>query len=200
MHPDDEREFVDELLLDDSIVLINGPRWKTREPVAYRSLEFIDYYCIIWCMKDLPALDAKFIPNCNDWYCKSEGATIQFLRSCINGSVLTLGRLAVGTDSETSEVAQSVEQRYRRLRKFVQKRYRNKVLRWRNPELPANRASVGRSSNPSKPDNAVWIGLAALDWLEADPATRRVKQWTSSIVEGELALEANLEAPASGRS
>ena len=199
MHPDDEREFVDDLLRDDSVGLINGPRWKASEPTVHRSLESIDTYCIIWSKKDLAQLDAEFIPKCNDWYCRSEGATIQFFRSRINGSVLTEGRLAVGTNSQPIEIAQVVDERYLKLRKFIKKRYRNNMLRWRNPTLPSP-ATAGRSSNPSKPDNSVWIGLAALNWLEADSETRRVKQFTSSIVEGELALETAIGAPVSGRS
>jgi hypothetical protein len=199
MHPDDEREFVDDLLRDDSVGLINGPRWKASEPTVHRSLESIDTYCIIWSKKDLAQLDAEFIPECNDWYCGSEGATIQFFRSRINGSVLTEGRLAVGTNSQPIEIAQVVDERYLKLRKFIKKRYRNNMLRWRNPTLPSP-ATAGRSSNPSKPDNSVWIGLAALNWLEADSETRRVKQFTSSIVEGELALETATGAPVSGRS
>jgi hypothetical protein len=200
MHPDDEREFVDALLLDASLVLINGPRWKTREPTVYRSLDFIDNYCMIWCREAALHLDAEFIPKCNDWYCRSEGATIQFRRSHVDGSVLTLGRLAVSTDVEPPEVAKSVEQRYGKLRKFIQKQYRNSVLRWWNPNLPVSPATAGRSSNPSKPDNTVWIGLAAFKWLEAEPKLRRVKQWTSSVVEGELAHEADMEVPDSGHS
>jgi len=200
MHPDDEREFVDDLLRDDSVGLINGPRWKASEPTVHRSLESIDTYCIIWSKKDLAQLDAEFIPKCNDWYCRSEGATIQFLRSRINGSVLTEGRLAVGTNSEPIETAQVVDERYLKLRKFIKRRYRNNMLRWRNPTLPVSPTTAGRSSNPSKPDNSVWVGLAAIDWLEADPETRRVKQWATSIVEGELAFETAIGAPVSGRS
>jgi hypothetical protein len=136
MHLDDERDFVSEILRDEAVVLINGPRWESSRPEVHRSLDSLDRYCIIWSRKDLVQLDAEFIPQCNDWYCQSEGATIQFLRSHRKESVIREGRLAVGSNSEPPEVARAVEQRYRQLRTFVQKRYRNGMLRWRNPCLP----------------------------------------------------------------
>jgi hypothetical protein len=37
MHPDDERDFISEVLHDDAVVLINGPRWKSSEPEGHRS-------------------------------------------------------------------------------------------------------------------------------------------------------------------
>lgn len=121
MHPDDERDFISEVLHDDAVVLIDGPRWKSSEPKGHRSLESTGWYCIIWSKKDLPRLDSEFIPECNDWYCRSEGATIQFLRSRSNESVIVEGRLAISTSSERNDVAGAVEQRYRSLRTFVKK-------------------------------------------------------------------------------
>jgi hypothetical protein len=199
MHPGDERDFVSELLRDESVVLINGPRWKTSRPEVHRSLDAIDdWYCIIWSRTDLPELDAEFMPRCNDWYCRSQGGTIQFLRSRLIASVLLEGRLAINTDSQPPERAEAVERRYRNLRKFVQRRYRKGVLRWRNPRLPSP-SPVDRSANPSKPDTSLWLGPAAAQWLQEDPTTRRVKQQVSAVVEAEFAVDAQTETPQSGR-
>jgi hypothetical protein len=195
MHLEDEREFISEVVREDAVVLINGPRWKSNEPEVHHSLDSIDWYCIIWSRKDLAKLDAEFIPKCNDWYCRSEGATIQFLRSRNNGSVLIEGRLAISTDSEPSEVARAVEKRYRSLRSFVKKRYRNGMLQWRSRSFPESPAAVGRSSNPGKTDNSLWIGPSAAQWLRQDPMMRKVKQDFSAPVEAELTLDAREEPP-----
>ena len=98
MHPDDEREFEQLLLADESIRFIEGPRWKTQTPLTSRSLaEIRDDYCIIWSPNDIAKLKAEYIPTCNDWYCRSEHATIRFWRSEIAGPVITEGRISVGT-------------------------------------------------------------------------------------------------------
>jgi hypothetical protein len=134
---------------------------------SHRSLDSLDRYCIIWSRKDLVQLDAEFVPQCNDWYCQSEGATIQFLRSHRKEPVILEGRLAVGSNSEPPEVARAVEQRYRQLRTFVQKRYRNRMLRWRNPCFSENPAAVGRSSNPARPGVGGWATGAIFGLLVA---------------------------------
>ena len=197
MHPDDERAFISEVLHDDAVVLINGPRWKSSEPKGHRSLESLGWYCIIWSKNDLATLDSEFIPECNDWYCRSEGATIQFLRSRSNGSVISEGRLAISTSSERNDVVRAVEKRYRNLRAFVKKRYRNGILQWRNPNLTQGPAADGRSANPSKADNALWIGPAAVDWLQEDPTMRKVKQDFEAPVEAVLTLDGRVKLPGS---
>jgi hypothetical protein len=54
MHPDDEREFEQLLLADESIRFIEGPRWKTETPLTSRSLADIhDNYRIIWSPNDI---------------------------------------------------------------------------------------------------------------------------------------------------
>jgi hypothetical protein len=187
MHPQDEADFVSEVLCDPAVVLINGPRWKTPMPELHRSLaEIDDNYCIIWSKNDGAELDAEFMPACDDWYCRSEGATIQFLRSHLAESVLIEGRLAVGTNATQPLVAEAVERRYHKFRTFIRKRYTNSVLRWRNPRLPEAPKAPGRSANPSKPDATLWIGPVALKWLRED-GQRRVKQCAEGFVEGQLA-------------
>jgi hypothetical protein len=197
MHSDDERDFISEVLCDDAVVLINGPRWESSEPEVHRSLDSIGWYCIIWSRKDLARLDSEFIPECNDWYCRAEGATIQFLRSRCTGSVLAEGRLAISTSSEPSEAVRAVEQRYRSLRTFVKKRYRNGMMQWRNPSFPRSPAAAGRSANPSKTDNSLWIGPAAIKWLQEEPTMRKVKQEFAAPVEAELTPEARVGRPKS---
>jgi hypothetical protein len=187
MHPDDEASIVLELLSDPSLQFIDGPRWKTAVPSTSRNLKEIGYYCIVWSPQDLPVLAAKFIPTCNDWYCQSEFATIQFLRSQKLDSILTEGRFAVSTDPLLQLSAHGVQQRFRQLSRIIKKSYKNGVLRWRNPKAPEGPASPARSANPSKPDTSLWIGPAASQWLTADPE-RRVKQFLTGHVEGQLQL------------
>jgi len=136
MHPDDEREFGAAILDGSSLTLIDGPRWPKSRPQTHRSLDSIGPYCILWSSAEIPELDAEFIPSCGDWYCRSEGSTIQFLRSQLLGSFLTEGRIAIAMDGEPPMVARSVERRYRRLSRFIKQRYRNRMLRWRNPPSP----------------------------------------------------------------
>src|SRR5689334_11041222 len=98
MHPNDELDFVAELLSDENVRLIDGPRWKAPTPGAFRSIDAVSGdYCIIWSLVDRPSLSARYVSSCDEWYCDSEAATIQFLRSKLVGSALTEGRLAVNT-------------------------------------------------------------------------------------------------------
>ena len=189
MHPADERDFESLLVSDDSIRFIAGPRWKTESPKTSRSLaEIDDDYCIIWSTSDIAKLKAEYIPSCKDWYCRSEYATIQFLRSEMDEAVITEGRIAVPTmasrDFPTSSVKR-LEKRYRDLRKYFRKNYSNSIIQWRNPTIPYAPASPNRSANPSKPDPQVWVGPHALRWLRERP-DRRIKQMRQSIVEAVL--------------
>lgn len=188
MHPDDEREFEQLLVRDESIRFIAGPRWKTETPNTSRSLEDIRYYCIIWSTSDITKLKADYIPSCDDWYCRSEYATIQFLRSKIDGEVLTEGRIAILTipsrDFPPSSV-KSLEKRYGDLRKYFRKTYSNSIIQWRNLTLPYAPAGPNRSANPSKPDPQFWVGPHALRWLRERP-DRRIKQSHGGNVEAVL--------------
>lgn len=185
MHPDDEDSLLRVLLKDPSILLIDGPRWKGPRPEASRSIVSFRYHCIIWSPEDLPELNAEFIPTCNDWYCRSEHSTIQFLRSSLIGSVLIEGRFAISTDDATARVGPLIERRYKMLRNIIKKTYLNRVVEWRNPFLPMAPASPTRSANPSDPDASLWVGPAAMAWLSAEP-TRCIKQFESGSVEGLL--------------
>ena len=189
MHPDDEREFEQLLVSDESIRFIAGPRWKTETPITSRSLVDIDDdYCIIWSTTDIAKLKAEYIPTCDDWYCRSEYATIQFLRSEMDKALITEGRIAVSTapsrDFPVSRV-KSLEKRYSNLRKYFRKNYSNSIIQWRNPTVPYAPAGPNRSANPSKPDPQVWVGPHALRWLRERP-DRRIKQMRQSIVEAVL--------------
>ncbi len=105
MDPEDEIEFITEVLSDPSVVLVDGPRWKTKKPPTTRDISKLsDDYCIIWSREDLPQLDAEYIPTCKDWYCRSEFATIQFLRSVMHkDSVLINGRIAICTTDDRKQ-------------------------------------------------------------------------------------------------
>jgi hypothetical protein len=192
MHPEDEREFEQLLVGDESIRFIAGPRWKTETPKTSRSLADIDgYYCIVWSTSDIAKLKARYIPSCHDWYCESEHATIQFLRSEIHESVITEGRIAVSTTLSRDFPAASVkslEKRYGDLRKYLRKNYSNSIIQWRNPTVPDAPAGPNRSANPSKPDPQVWVGPHALRWLRERPR-RRIKQFRQGNVEAVLVPE-----------
>jgi hypothetical protein len=189
MHPSDEKHFAAEVLLDETVLFIDGPRWKNETPQTVRTLEGIaGFYCIIWSPSDLPSLTARYIPSCDDWYCNSESATLQFLRSRLHCSVVTERRLAINTSNSEDlsiENAAALERRFKLLSRFIKKRYSNSILQWCNPTLPLLPARPGRSGNPSKPDPQVWVGPYALQWLREDQ-TRRVKQDAGAIVEAAL--------------
>jgi hypothetical protein len=191
MHPDDEREFEQLLVSDESIRFIARPRWKTETPKTSRSLADIDYYCIIWSTSDIKKLKAEYIPSCDDWYCRSEYATIQFLRSEMDEAVITEGRIAVSTilsrDFPATSV-KSLEKRYGDLRKYFRKNYSNSIIQWRNPTIPYAPAGPNRSANPSKPDPHVWVGPHALRWLRERP-DRRIKQFHQGNVEAVLVAD-----------
>jgi hypothetical protein len=188
MHPDDETSLIADLLRDQEVLFIDGPRWKSAEPETTRNISQIGYYCIIWSPADLPRLAAKFIPSCNDWYCRSEYATIQFLRSTISGNAISDGRLAIGTDSANQPSANGVKLRYKAMAKFIKKSCANSVIQWRNPELPEAPAGPSRSANPSKVDRSLWVGPAAMKWLAERP-DRRITPVYGGVVVGEIVRE-----------
>ena len=189
MHPSDERDFEQLLLADESVRFIAGPRWVKEEPITSRSLADIDNtYCIIWSTSDISRLDAEYIPTCDDWYCRSEHATIQFLRSEVDESLITEGRIAISTIPSLDfpeSCVKNLETRYGILRKYLRKNYSNSIIQWRNPTLPYAPKGPNRSANPSKPDAQVWVGPHALRWLR-EGQDRRIKQFRQSIVEAIL--------------
>lgn len=186
MHPDDEREFAAQILCDADVRLVDGPRWKSSTPDTFRSLEEISgSYCIIWSTQDRATLAARYVPACDDWYCESEAATIQFLRSRVLGLVVTEGRIAVGTTDPGTSDASGVERRFKALARFCKKHYTNSMVRWSNPTLPFAPARPGRSANPSAPDAQLWVGPHALRWLQEDRG-RHIKQSREALVEAHL--------------
>ena len=193
MHPADERDFEQLLVSDESIRFIAGPRWKAETPETSRSLaDTHGYHCMIWSLSDIAKLNAEYIPTCDDWYCRSEQATIQFLRSQMDEAVITEGRLAVCTVESPAFPASSVanlENRYKKLRSYIKRNFLNSIIQWRNPTLPYAPAGPNRSANPSKPDSQVWVGPHALRWLQ-ERSDRKIKQFRESIVEAVLVSEA----------
>ena len=183
MHPDDERVVAELLTKDPSLVFVDGPRWKSSTPPISRSLEAVGDYCIIWSTADLSELDAEYIPTCNDWYCRAEHSTIQFLRSSIDDASLIAGRFAMRTTNATAHAAAAVTRRLNMLRRFIKKHYKNSVIRWQNPTLPFAPAGPSRSANPGRPDSSLWVGPSAMAWLTVD-RDRRVRQVAKSPVEG----------------
>jgi hypothetical protein len=188
MDPDDEREFEQLLLAEESIRFIEGPRWKTKTPLTSRSLADIhSNYCIIWSPKDIAKLKAEYIPTCNDLYCRSEYATIYFWRSEIDGLVITEGHISVSTRRTAdfpASSAKNVEKRYVMLRSHIKKTFSHSMLQWRSSE-PVEPGGPEGSANPSKPDPHVWIGPHALRWLR-ERSDRRVKQFLQMRVEAVL--------------
>lgn len=187
MHPDDESAFVDALLREAGVVFVDGPRWTSNAPQTTRNISKIGEYCIIWSPSDLAALPAEFIPECQDWYCRGEYATIQFLRSRLVGPVAIEGSIAVATDPLRHRKAAQVELRFKSLRRLIKKSYRNSIVRWFNPNFPTHPATRQASANPSEPDRSLWVGPAALEWL-ANAPNRRIKVHESFPVEGAIRI------------
>ncbi len=190
MHPEDEKEFEAQLLADESVLLVDGPRWKTESPKNERSLSKIEgRYCIIWSKADIKDLKSRYIEQSDDWYCDSEYATIQFLRSELSGSVLTECRIAISTTCDHADFLESqakqVDARFKLLRKFIKKEYCNSIVQWCNPRLPIAPSSKNRSANPGKPDLQVWVSPNALEWMREN-GDRRIKQTSTAFVEGTL--------------
>ena len=187
MQSDDEREFEQLLVSDESIRFAAGYRWKSETPTTSRLLaDMGDQHCIICSIGDIGKLKAEYYRG--DWCFRSHYATIQFLRSEVDGAVITEGRIAVSTVPSrefTAARLKSVEKRYLNLRKYFRTHYSNSVIQWRNPTVPYAPAGPNRSANPSKPDPQVWVGPHALRWLRERP-DRRIKQMRQSIVEAVL--------------
>jgi hypothetical protein len=179
-HPNDEFDFVREIISDDSVQLIDGPRWKAKTPQTFRSMaEIQGAYCIVWSSLDRPALSARYIQDRNDWYCDAEMVTIQFLRSQCIDSIITEGRIAISTNDAAELETKGVERRYKFLSKFIRKNYQNSVVCWYNPDNPIAPGTAERSANPSAADPRVWVGPYALHWLQEN-RNRRIRQFKNA--------------------
>lgn len=184
MHPDDERKFAEMLLDDPSVCFVDGPRWPTQQPTRNRSLDNIGSYCIIWSTNDVAQLSARYIPMCNDWYCTSEYATLQFLRSEVEPNVLRVGRIAISTHYDLpdfpKESAERIDARFKSIRRHIKKFYRSSIVRWYNERVPRAPAGPKRSANPSDPDKTMWVGPNAIKWIRENP-DHLIKHMTGCI-------------------
>ena len=179
MHPLDESAFAELILSDEDVRIVDGPIWKNERPRAFQSINDIKgTYCIIWSRRDRPTLTARYKPDGNEWYCDSEMATVQFLRSEVRGTTLTEGAIAIATNPVSSAEAHGVEKRYRALRHFIKSHYTNSVLRWYDPNAPIAPAAPGRSANPSAPDPQVWVSPSVRPWLAEDPRRTIRQHWS----------------------
>lgn len=191
MHPDDEISFVSEVLSDESIFLIDGPRWKKSIPSTFRSIKDVQgSYCIIWSSADFGEMRARYSETTSNWYCETEFATIQFLRSETKGTEITTGRIAVATNHReaffTDETAKIVDSRFRRLQRFLKKSYTNSIVRWYN-----SRARVPLPEPEStEPDSSLWVGPNAIRWFQwfEEDKERRIRQ-SGSLVVGSIHCE-----------
>ena len=180
MHPDDERTFAELLLADESVRFVDGPRWPSQEPTFSRSLDDIGWYCIIWSTDDVPQLTSRYIATCDDWYITNEYATLQMLRSEVDGSTLTDGRVAISTHYDLPELpehnAKQIDARFSKIRRHIMKHYVNSIIRWHSSRSPVAPRGPKRSPNPSDPDKKMWVGPAALQWFhESDGHCIRCK-------------------------
>ena len=183
MHPDDEAQIVAGLLQDPAVVLIDGPRWPQAAPIVTRDIASVRYYCLIWSPEDLAVLSSEYIPTCNDWYCRSEFATIQFLRCKLQESIICEGRFAVSSDHGPKQTAEGVDRRFKLLRRSIKKTFVNSLVCWRSANGPEAPAIPDRSADQSQPDSSLWVGPAAREWLLSDKQ-RRIKQFPTGGAEG----------------
>lgn len=187
MHPDDERLFVQTVLEEPDIQFVNGIYWASPlPPTTWLYSELRNAQCLIWSPSDLSELKAD--QRGRRWVCNSIYATIVFDRSQMHDSVLTEGRICFRT-MVSPEFPQSgvdqIKKRFNRFRRVIKKTYSNSVVCWHNPTTPHQPASIGRSGNPSRPDNRLWVGPNALQWLRED-TSRRIKQFMQMTKEAIL--------------
>ena len=171
MHPDDQAEFVDEVLSESGVVLVDGPKWETPDPPLLSGAEEGGRHLMIWNADETRPLLGRHHTHDGDqwWYCKNESLTLQFLRSSLYESFIVEGRIAVGSD-DAGKSAAAVDKRYKRLRRWLKKTYTNGVLFWQN-------VNAGRSAtNPGKPCSSSWVGPHAMAWLEQAPEDRWAEQ------------------------
>jgi hypothetical protein len=170
----DERRFVDAIIEEPNTYLVNGPHWESSAVplVQPDRLADADSYLMVWNKSEVPRLSARRLGDFFDAY--NDKTTIQFLRSSLwDDEILTEGRIAVATDDK------AIEQRYKRLRKIIQRTFENGILCWFHPGIPKS------AKNPSKSDRSVWVGAGALAWLRTSRA-HKFKQERNAHVEAIL--------------
>jgi hypothetical protein len=113
-----------------------------------------------------------------DWYCDSEMVTIQFLRSEIRQKIITQGSVAIATDQASPEEARGVEQRFKRLVKFVKKEYRNSIVSWYPADLRVPPTALDIPWGGHKLDPQIWVGPSAERWLKEDLSRRIRQHWS----------------------
>jgi hypothetical protein len=168
MDHNDEEAFVAQALQTGNVRFIDGPRWKSPKPVASLSISTFGWYVIIWSPDDLAELSAEYIPSCNDWYCQSEIATLQFLRSQYPGGDVVEGRIAVNVPSGEVCPFPGVRKRFATLSRFIKKTYVNNAIFWQYADEASNLEILQRRGG-YQPDASLWIGPGAQAWLRADP-------------------------------
>src|SRR5260370_19404575 len=150
MHPSDEAEFVNLVIAEPGTVLVNGPTWSSPRPPIKTDIQSCGNYAMIWNPSETPALAGRHLrkENAEWWYCENEFLTIQFLRSGFQFGepFLFEGRTALATtDKGGGEFhgpsAHAIEERFKRLRKFIKKNYANGVIIWQNTSLPRSKTN-----------------------------------------------------------
>lgn len=183
MHPHDESEFISVIRAEAGIVFVVGPNWSSPRPPITIEPERGGNYLMIWKPSETPELKGKHHRKGGDewWYCENEFLTIQFLRSGFqyDDPFLIEGRIAIATTSDDNNYfhkpsADSIETRFKALKRFIRKAYTNNVLIWQNTSLSRSK------TNPTKPATNVWVGPNAMQWLHEDAENRWVQQFRSA--------------------
>lgn len=187
MHPADEASFVETIMGEPGVVLVDGPKWSSCQPPVVSDVRRAGYYLMIWNLKETPPLKGARYGDQKKrwWYCENEFHTIQFLRSGFQDgeSFLFEGRIAIATTDKgktfyDEATARSVERRFKALKRFIQKSYANGVIIWQSPSAPRSK------TNPLKPAKDVWVGPQALQWLHDDPRSHWVQQFRGAGARG----------------
>jgi len=189
LHPEDEAALLEPLFRAPHARLVRGPRWPTPSPPLVQELAAEEHvYLLVWPTTWAPELSAQHIPTTGDWYCNSEFATLQLIRSRLHGSVLTSGRLALSgfPTGFPEEFQSSLKTLFGKARRTLKRECRNGLVCWHNPTDPRPPVDATRSANPSAPDKRLWLGPHAIAWLQQSQ-DNVIKLSPSALVVGRLA-------------
>jgi hypothetical protein len=123
MAPDDEAAFLAFVFARPTVYLIPRERNPTPDVPRTREMRGVQgWICHLWDTAILPKLKVEFIPTCNDYYLRSEGGLIQFLRSRRKGDTLEAGRIALGGETPAAKAW------YRSLERWLKAHFANSFV------------------------------------------------------------------------
>jgi len=155
-------------------------RIQLQAPRVREQRALTSYHCALWDQALLAEPDADYIAPCNDYYLRSDGLLIQFLRSRRQEQTLGEGRIALGAGGasmpSTSEAQRSVLAWHNQLVRWIKRNFSNRCVYQANHD-------------------ATLVSLHRTTWVGPDAAAQ-ARRWPACSVQRGLLPKLAIGSPA----